>query len=308
MTRPATRPVFIGGAGRSGTTLAVDLLGTHPHLSPVYETDFVLVLARMLLRPAGAPELVRQRVWQAMDHWTRSLPHRPHSKRSHETYRHGPHHVLFDRPFALACTEQLLADLDAGTPPRTALRRCLDRLFGRHAELDRKPRWINKTPGYVQHLDLLFELYPDLVFVHCLRDGRAATASAMTRPWGPKTWAQGAEWWVENVLAGLRFAARHPASATTVTYERLLAEPHAQLARLLGAVGEDPATAGAVLHGYQRDGLRFDPARARVWRDGVDPVDAATFEDRAGGVLDRLGYARMTGEAACAESATVKIG
>ncbi len=295
MTRPATRPVFIGGAGRSGTTLAVDLLGTHPHLSPIYETDFVLVLARLLLRPAGPPELIRRRVWQAMDQWTRPLPHRPHTKRSHETYRHGPHHVLFDRPFALAVTEQLLDDLDHEPPP-VALRRFLDRLFARHAALDRKPRWINKTPAYVQRLDLLHELYPDLLFIHCLRDGRAATASAMTRPWGPKTWTDGAQWWVQNVMAGRRFAARRPAAVVTVNYERLLAEPDAQVMRLLAAAGEDPATGVALLHAYQRDGFRFDPARAEAWRDRTDPAGVAVFEERAGTLLDDLGYARTTGE------------
>ncbi|SES71567.1 Sulfotransferase family protein [Salinibacillus kushneri] len=30
-------PMFIGGAGRSGTTLLVDLIGLHPNISPVYE-------------------------------------------------------------------------------------------------------------------------------------------------------------------------------------------------------------------------------------------------------------------------------
>ena len=252
------------------------------------------MLARLLLRPSGSAALVRQRVGQAMDHWTRPLPHRPHTKRSHETYRHGPHHVLFDRPFALACTEQLLADLDHA-PPAVALRQFLDRLFQRHADLDRKPRWINKTPAYVQHLDLLRELYPDLRFVHCLRDGRAATASAMTRPWGPRSWAQGADWWRQNVAAGLRFAARHPDQVITLRYEHLLAEPHAQLARVLAALGEDPATAPAVLHAYQRDGFRFDPVRAGAWRHRTDPDDVVGFEARAGDLLDHLGYPRTGG-------------
>jgi hypothetical protein len=50
------RPVFIGGAGRSGTTLVVDLLGTHANLSPVYETNFVLGVARELLAQRPLPE------------------------------------------------------------------------------------------------------------------------------------------------------------------------------------------------------------------------------------------------------------
>ena len=42
-------PVFLGGAGRSGTTLAVDMIGLHPELSPIYETSFVVELITLML-------------------------------------------------------------------------------------------------------------------------------------------------------------------------------------------------------------------------------------------------------------------
>jgi hypothetical protein len=289
-----TRPVFIGGAGRSGTTLTVDLLGTHRRLSPVYETDFVIQLARALLRPTGSTSLQRRQVRQIMDWWTRPLPHRPHTKRGHETYRHGPHHVLFHRDFALARTDALLADLDH-EPARDALRRFLDDLFGRHAALDGKPTWINKTPAYVQHLPLLAELYPDLLFVHCQRDGRAAVASALTRPWGPKTWAEGAAWWRANVAAGLDFAASRPDQVVSLRYEDLLAEPVVQVGRLLAAMGEDCGTAAAVVQDYRRGGFRFEPSRAHTWRAEAAAADVAAFEAEAGGLLARLGYGTTSG-------------
>ncbi len=46
-------PVFIGGAGRSGTTLAVDMIGLHPKISPVYETDFVNSILTTLFGSQG---------------------------------------------------------------------------------------------------------------------------------------------------------------------------------------------------------------------------------------------------------------
>ena len=35
-------PVFIIGVPRSGTTLLVNLLGSHPLLAPIYETRFLI--------------------------------------------------------------------------------------------------------------------------------------------------------------------------------------------------------------------------------------------------------------------------
>jgi hypothetical protein len=287
-----SRPIFIGGAGRSGTTLVVDLLGTHPRLSPIYETDFVGQLLRTVLHPFGPAGATADRIRRLMDEWTEPLPHRPHTKREHERYRHGPHHVLLTRELVLERTERLVADLERSGPGPSAaplLRAYLTDLFDRHAALDDKPRWINKTPGYVMMLDLLHEVFPDLLFVHCLRDGRAATASAITRPWGPKTWEQGAAWWRRNVEAGQQYARRHPENVVLVRYEDLLAEPERELAGLLGALGETGAV--EVLQRYLQGGYRFDPARAGRWRDQVARADLALFERHNADLMRELGYA-----------------
>src|SRR5262249_58185450 len=98
------RPVFIGGAGRSGTTLVVDLLGSHASLSPVYETNFVLGVARELLAARPLAESAAA-VRGLMHQWTESLPQRPHFKRPHEQYLHGPHYLLFGRDHALEAVE-----------------------------------------------------------------------------------------------------------------------------------------------------------------------------------------------------------
>src|SRR5262245_57826679 len=106
-------PVFIGGAGRSGTTLVADMLGLHPDISSVYETDFVFELLGLLSAPAKPDEHTLQRITTVMDVWTRPLPLRPHSKREHEKFFHGPHHILFERPFAMARTSKLVENLRA---------------------------------------------------------------------------------------------------------------------------------------------------------------------------------------------------
>ncbi|MGO9803482.1 MAG: sulfotransferase, partial [Steroidobacteraceae bacterium] len=197
------RPVFIGGAGRSGTTLVVDLLGTHANLSPVYETNFVLGVARELLAERPLPESAAA-IRQLMHQWTEPLPQRPHHKRPHERYLHGPHYILFGRDYALNATETLIDEL--ATDPIAGYRRFIGSLFARHAELDGKPFWVNKTPTYVAVLPFLKQVWPELLFIHCVRDGRDVAASVLTRPWGPSTWAEAGSWWRDQVQPGLKFA------------------------------------------------------------------------------------------------------
>ena len=125
--------VFIGGTGRSGTTLLVDLLGLHPQLSPIYETGFVSRFAKLLMFETGLTknETVQQ-ILEYMESWTRPLPHRPHDKADHEHYHHGPHYILFCRSFALTQTHRLLGEL--GKKDTTLLLRSfVYSLFAEHA-------------------------------------------------------------------------------------------------------------------------------------------------------------------------------
>src|SRR5215475_2727722 len=142
----AIPPFFIGGCGRSGTTLAVDLLGLHPSLSPVYETGFVLEVAQLLFsNPGVSAFVVSDHVQQLMEEWSRELPFRPHDKKDYERYWHGAHYVLFGREAALAATATLIDDL-LTAEPQVGFRRFIAGLFAEHARQDGKPGWINKTP------------------------------------------------------------------------------------------------------------------------------------------------------------------
>jgi hypothetical protein len=280
----ALRPVFIGGAGRSGTTLIVDLLGTHAHLSPIYETNFVLSIAREMLSKRPLAESAAA-IRQLMHHWTEPLPRRPHYKRPDEHYLHGPHYILFERDYARQATETLLAELP--TDPLAAFRRFIGSLFARHAELDGKPFWVNKTPTYVAALPFLKQVWPDLLFIHCVRDGRDVAASVLTRPWGPATWSQAGSWWRDQVEPGLQFARRNPAHSVLLRYEDALARPVQTIECALAPLGIGDAA--VTVERYVRSGAVLDPARAGGWRKQAAP-NIETFEIDAGATLRALGY------------------
>jgi len=277
-------PIFIGGAGRSGTTLLIDLLGLHPAISPIYETDFVVFIARMLSADAP-PEQVMQKIHAFMDKWTESLPHRPHNKREHERFVHGPHHILFDRELAMAQTQVLMDDIARGRVV-AGFRHFMSTLFSEHAHLDNKPRWANKTPAYVRMLPVLRMLYPDMKFIHRVRDGRDVACSIVTRPFGPKTYEEAARWWAGSVGAGVQFARQHPDQVRVVRYEDLLSDPVACLEPVLHWLGEDDV--GELL---SRHTVGLDPSRSGRWREDMPANDNAAFKASVGDLLLTLGYA-----------------
>jgi len=278
-------PIFIGGCGRSGTTLAVDLLGMHPQLSPIYETGFVIDLANYLLRDTGlSPFMVADEIREYMRRWSRNLPFRPHEKREYERYWHGPHHVLFTHDFAMARTEALIESFLA-TDAEAGFRRFIRDLFAEHARLDGKPGWVNKTPRYILMLPLLQRLFPNMVFVHCLRDPRPVAASMLSRNWGPKTAAEAARFWLHCIDRAEAFARAAPDRYAELRYEALMEDPEGALSRTLGRLGLGDE-AGAMLARYREQIALRPPAD----REALDPALIEAVEAAAGPAMARLGY------------------
>jgi hypothetical protein len=280
-------PLFIGGCGRSGTTLAVDLLGMHPALSPIYETGFLLEVARLLFSSPGVSAFVlADQIQQLMEKWSRDLPFRPHDKKDYERYWHGAHYVLFDRDTALAATETLIEDLITAEP-QSGFRRFVTRLFAEHARRDGKPAWINKTPLYVLHLPLLKHLFPAMKFVHCTRDPRDAVPSMLSRRWGQhQTLDQATRFWLSCIDAARAFAARWPRDLVETRFEDLVVRPEAEIARILQALGLEDRSTGMLAQFRER--VRLDSAR--IAGKDRESTTSAEIEAIAGPTMIALGY------------------
>jgi hypothetical protein len=283
MSAPGSQPTFVGGCGRSGTTLVVDLLGMHSRLAPVYETSFVLDLLPLLFRSRLPREVVVDRVRAYMADWTRDLPHRPHEKRDYERYWHGPHHVLFSREFAWMQTEALLNGYLAGDA-EASFRRFVRALFAEHAQLAGKPAWINKTPRYVLMLNSMRHLFPDMLFVNCLRDPHDAVSSMLTRSWGPRNAAEGARFWLDCVEKAEAFRRQAPEQYLEIRYEALLAAPRDVLAAALPRLGLADEAETMLARYSERIALRPPAEHPR------NPAFAAEVDRIAGAAMLRLGY------------------
>jgi hypothetical protein len=279
----SVRPVFVGGAPGSGSTLLVDVLGSHRAVSPIYETEFVVHLARLLAGPGTLRETA-ERVWRIVDTWSEALPMPRHRRPDPSAYLHGAHYVLFDRPFVLTATEALVRSLAVDRV--AGFRQFVTTLFQAHTALDGKGTWINESPGLATALPFFQRAFPDLLFVHVLRDGREVAARAVTRPHGPRSWSEAAHVWRGVVSSARAFAAHHPGSMLEVRLEELLDDPVGVLEPVLRAM--DTFGAGDCIQRWHQGGGTLRAERPAYFR--ADPADVAAFDAVAGEWLTRTGY------------------
>jgi hypothetical protein len=171
-----------------------------------------------------------------------------------------------------------------------------------------KPRYGDKTPGYVRHLPVLADLFPEARFVYIIRDGRDVALSLLDVEWGPTTLEKAARRWRKYVEAGLAAGQTlGPGRYLEVRYEELVAHPEATLRRLCSFVGLSYDVAMLRYHQHAAELLSaavypdnhahilLPPiAGLRDWRQQMSDDQVRIFEGTAGDILASLGYERVT--------------
>jgi hypothetical protein len=264
-------PVIVLGVRRSGTTLLRVMLDRNPELAIPDESYFVPQLARRHPTPVDPGAFVDD---------LRRLP------------------TLVEWQLAPDAV-RLRAGMTSGE--------AIGAVFAAYAAERGKRRWGDKTPLYMQHLDVLERLFPDARYVHLIRDGRDAALSflevskgLMTEGWGHPRDARGfACQWATEIQAARSLGARvGPSRYLELRYESLVSDPEATLRQVCGFAGLD-FDPGMLDYVGRTDSARKEhqqrlnePPRqgVRNWRTEMAPDDVRAFEDVAGGVLDALGY------------------
>jgi hypothetical protein len=276
---------FIVGCPRSGTTLLKRMVDAHPQLAVTPETHWVPRFPRKGLG-IDAEGMVRRDLVESL------LAYRKFAN------------LRIGRP-----------ELDRIAPPGRAVSYAdfVSGVFDLYAAHAGKPLAGDKTPGYVQDLPLLHELWPRARFVHLIRDGRDVCLSVLQWSRAGKTtgrfatWAEdplttAALWWERFVRLGREAGtALGPRLYLELRYERLVAAPEASSAELCAFL--DVPCDGAMVR-FHEGRTRLDPglsakkawrpvtAGIRDWRTQMEPADVERFEAAAGGLLDELGYPR----------------
>lgn len=282
------RPIFIGGAPRSGSTLVADLLGLHSSLSPVYDTHFLVDVCLALFVRRSAEERAAE-VLRIMTNWSEQLERAPRQAGNGTQYHHGTRYVLFTKAYVMERTTQLLDDLNAGDA-LVAFQRFVGDLFAKHSRLDGKPIWVNKLSQYVEYAPLLKAVFPNMLFVHVVRDGRDAAVDMIAEEIVPNDFLGAMEKWRRSVREGVVFGRACPESYVQIRFEDLIANPEVALGRVLDRMGE--AGASEIVRRHHIGQGVFDASRCGIWEDVMSPEMAGLVAEHFGGALDALGYDR----------------
>jgi hypothetical protein len=270
--------MLVLGVSRSGTTLLKEMLDSHSQLAIPTESYFV-------------PQL-----------WDR-------------------HKRKFDPDAFVEDVGRLTRVKEWGVAPDDVRQRLPDNataadgiraIYRSYADARGKPRYGDKTPSYMQSLDLLDRVFPDAQYVHLVRDGRDAGLSFLemrrkprfnlARPRGLASFAS--QWKLE--VEGARELGRRlgPARYHELRYEDLVREPEAELRRVAFFLELDFEPSMLAYHaGVDASALQDHPLLAKAptpgtrrWQEQLSPADAQIFEAIAGDTLSASGYERAYAE------------
>ncbi|MBI4665278.1 MAG: sulfotransferase [Nitrospinae bacterium] len=211
--------IFVGGTGRSGTSIMNYLIGTHPEVYAIpTETRFIIDshgLKDLVDALTVSYSFTRARdVAREFDHFLRRQLTDSFSE------RWGAHCVeqYVDLPVYLRELDEfvskfrgaqfvrsipplgvnfyhpsqkssILWTLPAYFPDRGELTahaaRFVDNVFMAATKKAGKKTWCEKTPHNILDIDFLYELFPDCAFIHIKRDPRGVAYSLMRMPWAP---------------------------------------------------------------------------------------------------------------------------
>ena len=236
MDLQSSKPTFIVGAPRSGTTLLRNMLNRHPAIAVCRETEFYHFIYRRR-RAFGNLAILRNRQRLVKEYLSTERIRRLRLN--------------------LALLEQTL--LEEGSSYE-ALFLSLLRLYARAHE---KKRCGEKTPQHSLFAETLCEWYPGATIIHLLRDPRDVAASLMRMPSAPGDALGCARLWLHYNLSASR--SRHRPKYMLVRYEHLVAQPEQELARVCAFIGEQYVPEMLVPN--------WDPTANRPWlRRAEEPV------------------------------------
>lgn len=269
-------PVLIGGTGRSGTTIAGELVGASSHYV------LIPIELRFHVERGGLLDLALGKVGvsQFEDNMMESWYYR-------EPNNSGPRgvHVVLDRPGLREALERLHHGY--GQEPWLSCGRFLDDVMQPYVRARGGLMWVEMTPPNARYMNHLAKMLPTARFVHMARDGRDVVSSVVGRWWGPVDVTSAMSWWGGSMKAiGRATAATDPDRVITMRLESLVgpnrAAAYEQIADFLGLQGD------AKMHEFFDASMSEGQARAGRWRQSFSAEQQAMVEELYAKQLARL--------------------
>ena len=215
-------PVFVGGTGRSGTTVMGDLLGKHPDVrtSTPIEIKFLSNRGGLLDVVFGREDSATPKQSVSIVHWR---TYRKRKQREQEKLAKiltefedlvwnkwwdidapPPHGRGLTSGIAKSDLENLMSSLkrDLRINRIWAARRFMKNFIALQYEAGSEKYWVETTPMNIPTADKLLKLFPKALFITMVRDPRDVIASLLTKNWGPTTPMEGLTWIEKRLTDG----------------------------------------------------------------------------------------------------------
>jgi Sulfotransferase family len=254
--------VFVGGTGRSGTTILGHLIGAHPEYAVIPSES------KFITGPRGLCDLASGKATLAEFEATLL------GRRLHTRFGRGLHTIV--DPAAVESALPALRERLPAEPWAAAAE------FA-HTLLDPIPlakgarAWVDQNPGNVFRARELLHMFPNMRLVHSVRDGRDVASSVTPLPWGPDDFDEALDWWGHRVERAFAACEQVPAERVLVVQlEALVAgDRDREFARLLAFLGldDDPS-----IRTYFEDHLTEAQSHIGRWRQDVPADRMAAFQ------------------------------
>ena len=284
------RPIFIGGTGRSGTTVLGDLLNEHSQVRTSNPTEI-----KFLANRGGFLDVVFGSVSsQAENREKISILHyRTFRKRAEADLLqrnqrfdefekkvwekwweidgpppHGPGlHVGIERKDL----QGILSDFSRSMKknPAKHARKFMNSFIALQKGHKGEKYWAETTPMNISYSHRLTKLFPEAKFIVIRRDPRDVIASLLTKNWGPNTPLEGVEWIEARLRAddeALKFV--DPSKALVIHLEDLVTNsPSETYSKILSflELEDEPA-----MRNFHTTKMTAENASSGRWRDEID--------------------------------------
>ena len=216
-------PVFVGGTGRSGTTVMGDLLGKHPDVrtSTPIEIKFLSNRSGLLDVVFGRDESPNKKketvsIFHYRTYRKRKLREKEKladilAEFEDQVWNKWwdidappPHGRGLISGISRSNLEKLMTSLrrDLKINRIWAARRFMKRFIALQDEAGSEKYWVETTPMNIPTADKLLKLFPNALFITMVRDPRDVIASLLTKNWGPTTPMEGLTWIEKRLLDG----------------------------------------------------------------------------------------------------------
>ena len=290
-------PVFIGGTGRSGTTIVGDLLNEHPQIRTSLPTEI-----KFLANSGGLLDLTFGRgVSEKRVFIFNYRTYKKRKKRDKERFDEffdliwdkwwqidapPPHGRGLASGISKVKLETILARFKKSYKRNriNAASQFLSSLIKDQDLSGNEMYWIETTPLNIANAPRILKIAPNAKFINMMRDPRDVISSLLTKNWGPNSPLEGIEWIEKRITQGhLALQAIPLDQQITIKLEDLVIHDRIKTyQRLLEFLGLKDSIE---MQQFFDSKITLDAASAGRWKNEIsDPI----FDKKYKEMLDRL--------------------